>query len=114
MKWGQAPHRGQYLTHLKWVQIDGIFAKELDLSDCTQLGMLVLFVENQQQRLVLPFGQNVCLNMLELNCTPGNRPFVLDNLSLACSVTEISLHGLHARNLTEADWPCDLPQLESS
>lgn len=113
--WGQASPRVKQLSHLQELQIYGIHATELDLSSCNQLVHLYIEFNYQMQplhRLVLPAGPDVHLKHLELESTPINMRFILENLSLAHSVTRISFSEVHPDNLQEGDWPCSLPHLK--
>lgn len=114
--WGQAPHRGQHLAHLRELHILGVHAIELDLSSCTQLVVMHLDVDDNKERplrhLLLPFGPDERLKDLELCSVQTPNPLVLENLSLAPSLTHVSFSGVYAKNLMEGDWPCSLAHLE--
>ena len=120
-RWAQAPHRGQHLTHLQELHIDGIHAAELDLSNCTQLTFLDVTLDHLRQqlpvqplqRLILPFGPDVSLQRLTLTSMHIKTPFVLENLSQALSITHITFIAAFPVNLIQGDWPCSLPQLQS-
>ena len=106
----------QYLTHLQELHIEGIQATELDLSACTQLVHVCLDIGDEEQplrHLVLPFGPDVHLKDLQLTSKQINRSFVLENLSQAHLVSHIYFSRVNPKNLTEGDWPSNLPHLQS-
>lgn len=115
--WRQASPRVQHLTHLRELHIYGIHATELDLSCCTQLVRLHLEFDDPGpplHRLVLPASPDVRLEHLELESTQVHMPLVLENLSLAHSITHICFSDVYLKNLREGDWPCSLAHLEGN
>lgn len=68
--------------------------------------------ERPLRHLLLPFGPDVCLKDLKLRSVRTTTPLVLENMSLAQSLTHISFSGVYAKNLMEGNWPCSLAHLE--
>ena len=88
----------------------------LDLNCCTQLRNLYLTpVPSSLQRLVLPRGGNVQLQVLSLTSENEHLHLVLEHLSSARNLSELTLDGVMGtpENLHDSGWPAAMSNLQS-
>ena len=122
-------------TSLQCLELRGGEDPVCDLSCCTGLTALVYSaVDTPLRRIILPHGEGVCLQDLEINMydelyngqsdsassddnDAGSKGYELVNLNMALQLTSLSLQGAlrgsHSGTLRGVDWPRKLPALET-
>ena len=109
--------RAASFVNLQTLELNNQWETSWDLSCCTGLTKLSLSIPPHFQRLSLPLGRDVQLQVLTafsgVEMERGNERFVLEHLAFASKLTGLAFITTYPSNLRGGLWPFYMPRLQN-